>query len=637
MRTNIDDVPLAAPAAGPAWDLTSEYPSIRSAPFRADVAKLESSIAALEAMSASVGAAAVERAATLDPARDAAPLLDLRRFAVADADARELLGNLSVYAACALSTDGSDAEAAAMRGFLDGLSARLGAASASLTLALTLCPEPFFDAFSSAPETARFRFALSRERKRRALALPLPAERALATMAADGLHAWGSLYDGITGKLRCRARGVDGSESSVGLAKAASLLKRPEPEIRESAWRGINAALSVHADTFAAILNAIAGWRGSEGSLRSYAEPVGYLDGALHQSRLSRATLDAMMGVLRESRELGRRALRAQAGLYGVDRLGPWDILAPAPVPEGAAKGAAKGAAAGGIPFDRGLDIVRRAYASVDPAMGAFVDAMAASGRIEGRVKDGKRPGAFCTEFPRSRRPFVYTTYQGALSELSTLAHELGHAYHCEAMRDIPLAEADYPMTLAETASTFAETVLGEMLASEASGDAETLELAWSDAQDAATFLVNIPARFEFESRFYERRPAGPVGPDELRSLMKDAWAEWYGDSLSGYDEWYWASKLHFHKTGVSFYNFPYSFGYLFSLGVYARRAELGDRFHPAYVALLRDTGRFEVEELAARHLGVDLTKPDFWRASVAIVARKVERFERLAAANTIR
>jgi oligoendopeptidase F len=629
MRTIIDDVPSVDPdsAAGPAWDLSSEYPSIQSSEFRNDIATVESSIASLEAMGAAAGAR-IDEAAGFDPAVDAVTLADLRRFAVADAAARELLSNLAVYAGCVLSTDGSDAAAAAMRGFLDGLSARLGAASASLSLALTLCPASFFEAFCSAPETARFRFALGQERKRRARALPLPAERAIATLSADGLHAWGGLYDGITGKLRCRVRGVDGSESSVGLAKAASLLKRPERDVREGAWRGINAALSVHADSFAAILNAISGWRGSEGSLRSHTEPVHYLDGALHQGRLSRATLDALTGVLRESRELGRRALRAQARLYGVDRLGPWDILAPAPADEGA-----RASAIANIPFERGLGIVRRAYASVDPAMGAFVDSMAADGRIEGRVKDGKRPGAFCTEFPRSRRPFVYTTYQGALSELSTLAHELGHAYHCEAMRDIPLSESDYPMTLAETASTFAETVLGELLASEASTDAEIIELAWSDAQDAATFLVNIPARFEFESRFYERRPAGPVGPDELRALMKDAWAEWYGDSLSGYDEWYWASKLHFHKTGVSFYNFPYSFGYLFSLGVYARREELGDRFHGTYVAMLRDTGRMEVEELAARHLGVDLSRPDFWRASVAIVAKKVERFERLVTA----
>lgn len=608
--------------SGPAWNLTGEYPSLGSAEFAADLAAVKDAIASIEAAGPSL-AVRVEAASSLDPIADSGALAELARTMDEADEAGATLRNLSVYVNCTLSTNGSDAEAAAMRGYLSSLRAALGAAEASLILVLKLCPDPCFLAFRAMPGMARFGFALSQERKARSIALPLPAERAVATMSADGLHAWGGLYDAITGTLRCRALGPDGSESTVGLAKAASLLKRPEPRVRESAWRGVNAALSEHRHSLAAILNSIAGWRGSEGSMRSHTEPVRYLDESLRQNRLSRATLEAMMGVIRESRELGRRALRAQAGLYGVPRLGPWDILAPAP--------AAEGATPAGIPFERGIETVRRAYASVHPSMGDFVARMAGSARVEGRVIDGKRPGAYCTEFPKSRNQFVYTTYQGALSELSTLAHELGHAYHCEAMRDIPLAESEYPMALAETASTFAETVLGEMLASEAADDAERLELAWSDAQDAATFLVNIPARFEFESRFYERRPSGPVGPDELCAVMRDAWAEWYGDALSEYDQWYWASKLHFHKTAVSFYNYPYSFGYLFSLGVYARRPELGDRFHDAYVALLRDTGRMEVEELAARHLGVDLTKPDFWRSSVAIVERKVERFEDLA------
>jgi len=612
----------ATTSSGPAWDLSGEYPAIASAEFAADLAAVKDAIASLEADRPSL-AVYVDAAAGLDPVADSGVPASLARTMDRVDEAGATLRNLSVYVNCVLSTNGSDAEAAAMRGYLASLRAALGAAEAPLSLVLKLCPEPFFAAFCALPGMARFRFALSQERKARARALPLPAERAVATMSADGLHAWGGLYDAITGTLRCRALGPDGAESTVGLAKAASLLKRPEPRVRESAWRGINAALSEHRHSLAAILNSIAGWRGAELSMRSHTEPGHYLDESLRQNRLSSATLEAMMGVIRESRELGRRALRAQAGLYGVRRIGPWDILAPAP--------AAEGTNAVGLPFERGLDTVRRAYASVHPSMGDFVSRMARSGRVEGRVEDGKRPGAYCTEFPKSRNQFVYTTYQGALSELSTLAHELGHAYHCEAMRDIPLAESEYPMALAETASTFAETVLGEMLASEAGNDAERLELAWSDAQDAATFLVNIPARFEFESRFYERRPSGPVGPDELCAIMRDAWAEWYGDALSEYDQWYWASKLHFHKTAVSFYNYPYSFGYLFSLGVYARRPELGERFHEAYVAMLRDTGRMEVEELASRHLGVDLSRPDFWRSSVAIIEQKVERFEELS------
>jgi oligoendopeptidase F len=295
--------------------------------------------------------------------------------------------------------------------------------------------------------------------------------------------------------------------------------------------------------------------------------------------------------------------------------------------------------------------------------MGDFVLEMRDARRIEARVLPTKRPGAYCTRFPKTRTPRVFLTYRGALSDVSTLAHELGHAYHGKLLAGLPLAETEYPMNLAETASTFAETALGDYLDSLGQGSgaaggqaaggqaaggsgssgaagapdglsraelAGLLEVAWSDAQDAATFLVNIPARFAFEKAFYERRAEKPLGPAALSALMEETMREHYGDSLSEYDPGFWRSKLHFYMSGLSFYNFPYTFGYLFSLGVYARRAELGKGFHEAYCALLRDTGRMETEALAERHLGVDLRKPDFWRASVDIVRRKVDRFESL-------
>ena len=252
-----------------------------------------------------------------------------------------------------------------------------------------------------------------------------------------------------------------------------------------------------------------------------------------------------------------------------------------------------------------------------------------------------KRPGAYCTRFAKSRSPRVFLTYRGSLSDVFTLAHELGHAYHGKLLAELPLPETHYPMNLAETASTFAETALGDYLSSPVAsrfssgaapvGDETLLELAWSDAQDAATFLLNIPARFAFEKRLYELRAEKPLAPAALSDLMRGAWEEYYGDSLSGYDSGFWRSKLHYYMTDISFYNFPYTFGYLFSLGIYARREKLGASFHPAYAALLRDAGRMETEELAKKHLGVDLGKPDFWRESVAIVSKKVERFEALA------
>ena len=607
--------------AGPAWDLSGEYPSVTSPDYTADMDRLRGLITQLDAMSKPI-AEAVPRAAGLDPAKDRAVVDACQAFAGRLVEAFTLQGNLAVYANCSSSVDGSDDAAKTARGVLQTLGAGIGAAHAAFKLVMALCPDAFFEAFLSSETTAPFRFSLTQERKLKARFLPLDVEKTLSTMSPDGLSAWGSMYNNITGTVRCQVKKPDGATDTLGLAAAASMLKKPDRALREAAWRGINAAMAEHRESFASILNSISGWRYAEAGLRSHTEKVHFLDKALHKSRIGLATLNALMDALRASRELGRRALRAQARHYGVERLGPWDILAPAP---------ARGGAGPGIAFKDGLEVVRRAYAAVDPSMGDFVSDMAKKRRIEGRVLDRKRPGAYCTEFPASRNPFVFTTYQGALSELSTLAHELGHAYHCEVMRDIPLVEADYPMTLAETASTFGEAALGDLLAKDAADPGTVFDLAWADAQDAATFLVNIPARFEFERRFYEKRPSGPVSAEGLCALTREAWEEWYGDALSDYDDYYWASKLHFHMPGVSFYNFPYSFGYLFSLGVYAKKDELGPRFHTAYVGLLRDTGRMEAEDLAAKHLGVDITKSAFWEGAIDMVRAKVERFEGLA------
>jgi len=262
--------------------------------------------------------------------------------------------------------------------------------------------------------------------------------------------------------------------------------------------------------------------------------------------------------------------------------------------------------------------------------MGEFVRMMADKRWIEGTVGERKRPGAYCTGFAKSRTPRVYMTYTGGASDIITLAHELGHAFHSWEMRDLPDCQRSYGMSLAETASTFGETVVRDALLGRSATPAEELAIVWEEASALVAFILNIPARFEFEQDFYEARAERPLRPAELNEMMSAAWETWYGDTLAEPDPLFWASKLHFYISGLSFYNFPYLFGYLFSLGVCARREALGDEFFPRYVALLRDTGRMTAEDLAAKHLEVDLTRPDFWRETVATLKARIDRFEEL-------
>ena len=219
-------------------------------------------------------------------------------------------------------------------------------------------------------------------------------------------------------------------------------------------------------------------------------------------------------------------------------------------------------------------------------------------------------------------------TYSGGSSNVITLAHELGHAYHSWVMRDLPDSQKDYGMSLAETASTFGETLVRDALLRQSKSLQARLDMVWAEMRAMTSFMLNIPARFTFEKNLCEGRKTRPFRPAELKTMMSDAWSTWYGDALSEPDPMFWASKLHFHMSYISFYNFPYLFGYLFSLGVYARRETLGENFFERYVALLRDTGRMTAEEIAQRHLGVDLTEADFWAETIDSLSDRVSLFE---------
>lgn len=615
---------------GPAWDNTSEYAALdakeiaqdfdRAQALTAELLQVTSKLKPLVAKAERLEAREIESAVAW--AQSAARLFE---------DAYVLLWNLDTYASCELSVDGRSSEA-------KGLAAKVRAASSKLAQAynpveqfLTLTSEQVVERYLASPRTAPERYHVQRQRLLRDHKLSLAEEELILALSVDGPTAWGTLYDNLSGSIVCTldvAPPGDKERRTVGLAEAASLSQDSREEVRRAAFKAVQKGWETHEESVAAILNSLSGWRLELYKRRSHKKPLGFLDEPLHKGGLGRATLDAMMDAVVEVREKARHALRLQARLLGKERLAPWDLFAPCPV---------QGEAGEQTSYDDAVRLISDAFSTVHPDMGAFVRMMSERRWIEGRVGPTKRPGAYCTKFPKSRTPRVYMTYTGGMRELKTLAHELGHAFHNWVMRDQPLPELFYPMTLAETASIFAETVVAEALDAQARDPVARLQVAWGKAREVESFCLNIPTRYRFEKAFYERRQAGPLTPQDLKQLMTESWADWYGDALSEMDPMFWASKLHFSIVGLTFYNFPYTFGYLFALGVYGQRERLGDQFFSRYVDLLRDTGRMTVEEVAAKHLGVDLTKPEFWRSSLKIAVRDVDRLEDAVAAVTRR
>lgn len=384
----------------PAWNLGTEYDSFDDPRFFADLEEAKAILCGLEAKQAELKQLLTGLDA-LDPGVDLAAL-DLLSWVFTQGEALgDRLQNLATYASCVASVDGSDSRAKEYRGVLSSLHARVEAALGAAEILLARAPEPFITALLARPEAAGQAFRVGQLRKYRARLLDLSVESALSSLGPDGHHAWSRLYDAITGTAKAELDLASG-RLTVGLSGLASLLRDGDRETRKAAFHAQAATFSVHEESLAAILNALAGWRLSEYRLRSHTEPYHFLDAALAQNRLTRPSLEAMFAAVDEARGLGQRALSLQARLLGVERLAPWDLLAPCPQSEG------KSAS---YSFPEALDLVRRSYAGIHPDMGDFVDSMLKEKRIEARVLVGKKPGAYCTRFRKSRTSWVFQSF----------------------------------------------------------------------------------------------------------------------------------------------------------------------------------------------------------------------------------
>jgi oligoendopeptidase F len=597
------------------WDNSRFYTGSDDPQITTTVDRLKTDIITLANLCAPF-AATLEIAEPLPRDRFEGLLAQVRTAHQQRTDTAKGLGNLRTFIASILSVNSRDASASAWKPTLQQLSAEISQATKALDIFLLRVDDDFIQALGADPVLEELSFSLQHQRQLKDQLLSLGEEKLITGLAVNGLQGWGNLYTELSGTLQCT---VDGQ--SVGLAKAFNLLSSPDRTIRSEAWHGVNAAWESRAETVAAILNAINGWRLAETKQRGHHRSLHYLDKSCHQSRIDRATLEAMMAATYDRRSIGQRALTAMGKLLAIQPMAPWDLFAPPPA----------GRQAQGFTFDEAIDLVANAFRPFNPAMGDFVVMMAEKGWIDAKPTPNRATGAYCTSFSEPKEPRIFMTFEGSMNNVLTLAHELGHAWHNWVMQDLPRYKTYYPMTLAETASIFGETLVRDALFDQASTPEQKLNIAWEDGAAAVTFLLNIPARFTFEQKLVEARRQGFVIADTLKTMMGDSWQHWYEDSLGSYDPMFWASKLHFSISELGFYNYPYLFGYLFSLGIYAQRDHSGPGFNDLYTELLRDTGRMTAEDLVQCHLHQDIRQAEFWQASLTIVDRAVSRLEGLA------
>ncbi len=400
----------------------------------------------------------------------------------------------------------------------------------------------------------QIQFFLEDSKRNAKLRLPKDQEILAAELAVDGLHAWGRLYDRLSGSLKIQLMEKgELVERSPGQVQFDS----PQRSIRENNFYAANKAWETIADSGADALNHLAGTR-----LTTYGHlPVtDHLDAPLTYNRMQRATLDSMWSVISQRKQKLVRYLEKKAELLGLEKLCWYDVSAPLPL---------DGGESAELSYDRACELVVNAFEKFSPDLSQFAEKAIQERWIEVENRAGKRQGGFCTTFPLQKQSRIFMTYTDSADSMSTLAHELGHAYHSYVLKDAPYVLGDYPMNLAETASTFAEAVLGEQRLAAASTKAEELQILDGMLGDSVAFLMNIHARFLFEDRFHTERKAGELTAERFSELMVAAQKEAYANALDddGWNPLFWVSKLHFYISELPFYNFPYTFGYLLSLG----------------------------------------------------------------------
>ena len=440
-------------------------------------------------------------------------------------------------------------------------------------------------------------------------------EGLFADLALTGALAWNRLHGDVTARLTATVELPGKGSERLPITMVRGMATDADPDIRRAAYTAELAAWKEVEVPLAAALNAIKGEANSINRRRGWADS---LEPALHTNGVERAALEAMQDAMVESFRDFRRYLEAKAVLLGHPPgagLPWWDLAAPV-------------GTGGAIGWDETVGAVRDAFSSYSPQLAGLVGRAVTGQWIDGEPRRGKQGGAFCMSVGGDASR-VFMNFDGSFNSVQTLAHELGHAYHNTTLAGRTPLQRQLPMALAETASIFCETIMVTSGLASAT-PRQRLVLLDVDLEGACQVVVDIHSRFLFEREVYERRARTTLSPGELCQLMVEAQRATYGEGLQVGTEhpYMWAVKPHYYST--PYYNWPYAFGLLFGIGLFARYQEDPDRFRASYDDLLSSAGMASAAELAGQ-FGIDIGSGEFWTASLDVLRGRIDEFVTLS------
>ncbi len=405
---------------------------------------------------------------------------------------------------------------------------------------------------------------------------------------------------------------LDGKTEIMPMTMIRNLANNPSEDVRHRAYEAELAGWEQIREPVAFALNGV---KGTAITLAKRRGRDDVLHSALDNNKIDRETLEALLASMRDSFPAFRRYFQSKAKKLGKNALPWWDLSAPV------------GDVELTYTWDEARDYVVEQFGTFSPEMAEYAAHAFEHSWIDAEPRDGKVGGAYCMRVPGVDESRILANFDGSFDGMSTLAHELGHGFHNHCQIGLPMLRQGSPSTLAETASIFCQTIIINAALDTAPAEAQ-LGILENQLMDSSQVIVDIYSRFIFESEVVARREKADLSADEFCELMLDAQRQTYGDGLDQdhLHPYMWLLKPHYYSQGYNFYNFPYSFGLLFGLGVYAIYLKEGEAFLPRYKELLRSTGEGKAAEIASRY-GIDIRSRDFWDASVKVLTDQIDRY----------
>ncbi|MCF7806042.1 MAG: M3 family oligoendopeptidase [Simkaniaceae bacterium] len=532
---------------------------------------------------------------------------DLESFILSLQEADKQFKELQSYILCLQSENTQNKQADAL--YFIMLEAQQHLNDAFNQLEQQLAHTPLEELLSS-PALQPLTFFLKERHALAAFKLPFEYEQIINALEPDGFHGFSSLYDHLKNLIRIPSYET---KELLSYPEAENRLSDPNRLVRQHTHRALMSAFEKYEDLYAEALNHISGFRLKTYALRHWDH---FLDEPLRLNRLSHKSLEALYTAIQSIQPSFEDFFMTKAQLLNIDQVSWYDIEAPIKENEPT------------YSFEEGAEIILKAFGSVSPQLKQFAKGMLESYSIDAQERPHKRAGGFCTSFHQAKQTRIFMSYQGTFVNIITLAHELGHAFHAHVTFDLPLFNQDYPMNLAEMASTMCEQIVLDYLIKESRSKQERQILLDKRVSRDISFLTNLVSRFYFECDVYEKRQQGYLDANTLSDMMLQAQKKAFNHGLDEYCPHFWASKLHFYFTDIPFYNFPYTFGFLFSLSTYLILMKDPSTFESRYIDLLRDTGIMTSEELAQKHLHLDLFKETFYQPALCAIQNNIQEYK---------